>query len=201
MYYKLNPKYWFSGKYDRFLMELKSKHLDPYNNDLELLNYDYPTESEKETDAYKLRLNELKFKYGHIEEYSFELNKAKIMIKDELEFHKKVLEIDYKFHQIEEIDYLKQKATYNGKPFVAVRPNFDETDGDNFYLEIECNDLFLDKLKAQGYTGSSKDELLEQWLKWKTVSSFDDIESVIDANKMKTEIKRVDIDDNTKLYS
>jgi len=200
MFYKLNPRYWFSGKYDRFLMKLNSEKLDPYTREFELLNFDYPTASEKETDSYKLRLNELKYKFNHIDEYLFEINKAKIMIKDEVELAKRILDIDYEFHKIEQIDYLKEKSTFEGKPFVAVRPNFEDTEGDNFYLEIECNDLFLDKLKNEGYYGNSKDELLEQWLKWKTISSFEDADTVIEANKMRTEINRIDIDENTKLY-
>lgn len=201
--FKYNPKYWFKNKnskeyqLDKLQYEKNSNNLSDYEYELAILNLDFKSDAEKKLDNYILRLNELEFKYNKIDEYTYTIKNLIVMEKDELEFKKKELEIKYTYNKIKEIDYLKEKATLNNKPFVALRPNYEETEGDDFYLEIECNDIFIDKLKKQGYTGDTKEELLDQWLKYKMINSFDNIDELIN-NVIPTTIRKIDIDNSGK---
>lgn len=201
--FKYNPKYWFKNKnskeyqLDKLQYEKDSKNLSDYEYELAILNLDFKSDAEKKLDNYILRLNELNFKYNKIDEYTYTIKNLTVLEKDELEFKKKELEIKYTYNKIKEIDYLKEKATLNNKPFVALRPNYEETEGDDFYLEIECNDIFIDKLKKQGYTGDTKEELLDQWLKYKMINSFDNIDELIN-NVIPTTIRKIDIDNSGK---
>nr|DAO90615.1 MAG TPA: hypothetical protein [Caudoviricetes sp.] len=201
--FKYNPKYWFKNKnskeyqLDKLQYEKDSNNLSDYEYELAILNLDFKSDAEKKLDNYILRLNELEFKYNKIDEYTYTIKNLIVLEKDELEFKKKELEIKYTYNKIKEIDYLKEKATLNNKPFVALRPNYEETEGDDFYLEIECNDIFIDKLKKQGYTGDTKEELLDQWLKYKMINSFDNIDELIN-NVIPTTIRKIDIDNSGK---
>lgn len=201
--FKYNPKYWFKNKnskeyqLDKLQYEKNSNNLSDYEYELAILNLDFKSDAEKKLDNYILRLNELNFKYNKIDEYTYTIKNLTVLEKDELEFKKKELEIKYTYNKIKEIDYLKEKATLNNKPFVALRPNYEETEGDDFYLEIECNDIFIDKLKKQGYTGDTKEELLDQWLKYKMINSFDNIDELIN-NVIPTTIRKIDIDNSGK---
>ena len=158
-----------------------------------------PTNSEKELDSYKLRLNELEFKYKLKDEYEFE--KFKIPFQhlrrnlEELAY----LELSHNFKRISDIDYMKEKADIEGKPFVAVKPNFDEYDGDNFYLEMVYNDIFIDKLKKQGYTGFTDEDIVEQWFKFKMINTYDNLVDLAQ-NQIPTEISKIDMPDGKKLY-
>lgn len=205
--FKYNPKYWFKDKTSKEYQIYKLQYDKKYNNisdydyEINLLNLDFKTEAEKKLDNYILRLNEIEYNHKKIDEYTFNLRNLKIIEKDEIEFLKQKLELDFKYNKIEQIDYLKNQATLNNKPFVAVKPNFDETDGENFYLEIECNDIFLDKLQKQGYTGDNKEEILDQWLKYKMINSFDNLDELIN-NEIPTNIRKFDIDNsNKKIYT
>lgn len=201
--FKLNPKYWLMNKNSKEykLAELdynkKKQLITDYEYELAILNLDFTSDAEKKLDNYILRLNELNYKYNKIDEYTYTIKNLIVLEKDELEFKKKELEIKYTYNKIKEIDYLKEKATLNNKPFVALRPNYEETEGDDFYLEIECNDIFIDKLKKQGYTGDTKEELLDQWLKYKMINSFDNIDELIN-NVIPTTIRKIDIDNSGK---
>lgn len=201
--FKLNPKYWLMNKNSKEykLAELdynkKKQLITDYEYELAILNLDFTSDAEKKLDNYILRLNELNYKYNKIDEYTYTIKNLIVLEKDELEFKKKELEIKYTYNKIKEIDYLKEKATLNNKPFVALRPNYEETEGNDFYLEIECNDIFIDKLKKQGYTGDTKEELLDQWLKYKMINSFDNIDELIN-NVISTTIRKIDIDNSGK---
>ena len=194
-----NPVYWFADKEKRFEMLADQLYKDkPYEREIAYLNHEFPTNSEKETPTYMLRHNEIEYKYQKIDEYSYELKKILVNISDEKERKLKTLDLDYKFEKVSQIEYLKTKATIENKPFVAVKPNFDETDGDNFYLDIEFNEIFIEKLKKEGYTGDDDQEIVDQWLKWKMIKSFDNIGDIFQ-NEIPTAINRIDIGDGKKL--
>jgi len=194
-----NPVFWFADKEKRFEMLTDQLYKDkPYDKDMAYLNHEFLSNSEKETSAYILRKNEIDYKYKKIDEYSYELKKILVNTSDENEKKLKTLELDYKFKKVSQIEYLKTKATIENKPFVAVKPNFDETDGDNFYLDIEFNEIFIEKLKKEGYTGDNDQEIVDQWLKWKMIKSFDNISDIFQ-NEIPTTINRIDIGDGKKI--
>ena len=94
---------------------------------------------------------------------------------------------------------MKDKATIEGKPFVAVKPNFEEVDGEDFYLELEYNEIFLEKLKKQGYSGLTNEDIVEQWLKFKMIDSFDNLAEMAQ-NQIPTQINKIDLGDGKKIY-
>lgn len=58
----------------------------------------------------------------------------------------------------------KNIATEAGQPYIAVI-KFD-IDGKNITegeIELDWNDLFVDRLKSQGYVGQSPEDIVDQW--------------------------------------
>lgn len=197
---KFFPKYWFANKETRFNLLLDQQYpKDCFEKAKAKLDREFPTKSEKDLDVYKLRLNELEYNYKLKDEYEFEHYKLGYSHLSDKEYAKESLELEYKFGKIKEIDYMKEKADLDGKPFVAVRPDFDEVDGDNFYFDIIFNEIFIEKLKKQGYSGDTDNDIVDQWLKWKMINSFDNIEDLIE-NKIPTNISKIDVGDGKKLY-
>ena len=181
---------------------IKHNLMSEYDGEISRLSMEFPSESEKELDNYKLRKLDIELKYKNIDELNYDLEKTKIIEKDGFVFEKKKLDILYKHQKMEYIEYIKQKATLNGEPFVAVKPNFENTTGDEFSIEIECNDIFLEKLKKQGYNGDTKDDLLEEWLRYKVAYSFEGLDEILNNNTIPTKNQKYVIDEKTnkKLY-
>ena len=197
---KFSPKYWFADKLTKFNLLLDQKYPnDCLEKEMAKLDNDFPTNSEKELDSYKLRKNEIEYKYDKIDEFQFEENKIEITYKQGKDKELALLENKFKFHKIKEIDYMKDKATIEGKPFVAVKPNFEEVDGEDFYLELEYNEIFLEKLKKQGYSGLTNEDIVEQWLKFKMIDSFDNLAEMAQ-NQIPTQINKIDLGDGKKIY-
>lgn len=186
---------------EKLKLQLKNNDITLYDFDLSILNLKYQLDSEKELDSYKLEKLQIDKQHNKIDELEYEIEKLKIIEKDNLQLEKKKLDILYSFNKIEKIEYLKQKATLNNESFVAVKPNFDDTSGDEFGIEIECNDLFIEKLKKQGYSGDTKDELLEEWLRYKVAYSFEGLDEILNNSSIPTKIQRYTVDDDgKKLY-
>ena len=197
---KFSPKYWFADKETKFNLLLDQQYPNNcFEKEKAKLDREFPTNSEKELDSYKLRLNELEFNYNLKEEYDFEEFKINITYKQGKDKELALLENKFKFHKIKEIDYMKDKATIEGKPFVAVKPNFEEVDGEDFYLELEYNEIFLEKLKKQGYSGLTNEDIVEQWLKFKMIDSFDNLAEMAQ-NQIPTQINKIDLGDGKKIY-
>lgn len=67
---KLTPQYQFVNNETKFNLLLEEKY--PNNcseKEKERLNYKFPIKTKKELDSYKLRLNEIEFKYNKKDEY------------------------------------------------------------------------------------------------------------------------------------
>lgn len=58
----------------------------------------------------------------------------------------------------------KDRATARGEPFVkVVDVNFDERNPSDGYFELEWNQIFIKRLMESGYTGTTEEEIVDQW--------------------------------------
>lgn len=132
--------------------------------DLILLKIDFDDEEDKEYSYKKLKID---LKYDHVtkEEYEYEKIKIDIPKHKSPEYLLAKLELDWKNKKIEEKnDYLKQKATLNNESWVTIAGEFDPKEGLNgLGVELDWNDLFIEELKAEGYTGLNDLELIRQY--------------------------------------
>jgi hypothetical protein len=86
------------------------------------------------------------------------------LITDEKQKTIAILELDYLEKAITKNEYEKGLASVNNEPWVTV-VNFDF--GGNKCLEgsfeLDWNDAFVEKLKADGYTGPTPDNIVNMW--------------------------------------
>jgi hypothetical protein len=67
---KLAAKYWLANKETKFNLLFEKKYTNNcFEKEKERLNYKFPIKTKKELDSYKLRLNEIEFKYNKKDEY------------------------------------------------------------------------------------------------------------------------------------
>jgi len=132
--------------------------------DLILLKIDFDDEEDKEYRYKKLKLD---VKYDHIEKEEYDYEKLKIDISnhESNEYLLTVLELDWKNKKIEkENDYLRQKATLKEEPWVTIVGEFNPEEGlSGLGVELDWNDLFIEELKEEGYTGLTDLELIRQY--------------------------------------
>lgn len=138
-----------------------------FERDLECLNIEYDSDSLKMLPEYEMKLLELKHNYHKIDDYTFDCEKEKILLKnsDKTELKLKLLEISYNHKKIDELEYNKEKNDILGKPWAVFKMSYDENiDNNNADIEIVYNKCFIDKLQKMGYTGNSEDDIVEAWL-------------------------------------
>ena len=113
-------------------------------------------------DFYKKSLDvKLKHKKLTEEEYYRALAEK---IEDEGKRNLALLELDYKAGKVDKFDYEKKAATLRGEPWVIVL-NMDFSKGSSLEgsFELDWNEFFVEKLKAEGYTGPTPDNIVNQW--------------------------------------
>jgi hypothetical protein len=93
----------------------------------------------------------------------------------------------------------KEQATKAGKPWVDINMYVDPENPHSGYHQLDWNDLFIDKLKAEGYSGSTDDEIMAQYLKVLCAVVASENEEFVDA-LAKPKINRKANDDGTAEY-
>jgi len=116
--------------------------------------------------GFSLRTLEIKKKHGEISEIEFDLEKAKVELKDkpdELAFQE--LEIQFRHHKIEKNQYEKSMADLKQEPWVSM-PNisWDPNDPSKSFFELDYNDYFVKFLRENGYNGETDEIAVERWL-------------------------------------
>jgi len=112
---------------------------------------------------YLRQMIELKYKYKKLDEADYHKNLA-ALIQDEKQRSLAFLEIDYREGTIGELDYNKQLATLKGEPWVnVVNMDFTKASSLEGSFELDWNEHFVTKLKAEGYTGPTPDNIVNQW--------------------------------------
>lgn len=158
--------YTLNGK-DRKIKKIKHNENPSFERDLKCLNIEYDIDTLKELDEYKLKLLTLKHQYNIIDEYEFDIEKTKILMKNsnKKDLNLKLLELKYKHKKIDELEYNKEKNDILEKPWAVFKMNYDENiDANNLGIEVVYNKCFIDKLQKMGYTGLSEDDIVEGWL-------------------------------------
>ncbi len=98
-----------------------------------------------------------------------ELDRALLAIdyndKESREYKKAALELDKKYAKISDLEYAKQIATLNDEPWVAYKDyGLEETNGHTgFWFEFDWNDIFLRKLREEGYEGTTDEMVVRKW--------------------------------------
>ena len=129
-----------------------------------LLKINFDDKEDKEFQYKKLKLD---IKYNHIEQEEYEYEKLKIDMpnSESKEYLLAKLELDWKNKKIKEKrEYEKEKATLNDEPWVTITGEFDPKEGLNgLGIELDWNDLFIEELREEGYTGLTDLELIRQY--------------------------------------
>lgn len=93
----------------------------------------------------------------------------------------------------------KEQATKRGEPWVDVKLHVDPEQPHNGYFELDWNDPFIDKLKREGYAGTTDDDIMDQYVKSLCMLVASENEEYVDA-LAKPKINRKSNDDGTAEY-
>lgn len=138
------------AEYELTGRELESKLLN-LNKDL----YDEKT--------YLTKCWDLDLKYNIINAQEH-LRKLATLIVDPQQKALALLELDYKEGAIKDVEYEKRLATLKGEPWVVVlNMDFASKTALEGSFELDWNELFVDKLRDEGYAGPTPDIIVNQW--------------------------------------
>lgn len=114
-------------------------------------------------DVFSRKVWDLDLEAGNITQLQYSRNLASL-IKDEKQRTLATLELDYQEGKVTDREYEKQLATLNGEPWVTVL-GLDFNTGKSLEgsIELDWNEFFVEKLKAEGYTGPTPDNIVNQW--------------------------------------
>lgn len=134
--------------------------LEGYALELQLLLI---KKDELSEDEYLKRYNDIQLKNGKITQAQY--NRAMVeLIKDDRQRQLGLLELDFKEGALTELEYQKKYATLNGEPWVTViNMDFGKKSALEGSFELDWNEQFVEKLKAEGYTGPTPDNIVNQW--------------------------------------
>lgn len=106
---------------------------------------------------------ELDLKYEKISKQEYNRNLLNF-IKDEKQAALAALELDYKEGNINSVEYDKESATIRKEPWVTVlNMDFGGKNSLEGSFELDWNEYFVEKLKKEGYTGPTPDNIVNQW--------------------------------------
>ena len=164
-----------------------------YDSELKELGKEYP--DMELSKKYNLLKNDLDLKYKKIDEYEHDKNQINIMSSEMKDIDVKIdyLKCELKHNKIDALEYEKRLNDLYQKPWAKIHLNYNEDDDPaNMEVEIIYNDYFIKKLKQQGYSGESNDDMVQSWLKQVFVAnidssdlSFDDVEQPKQPNYVK----------------
>jgi hypothetical protein len=120
-------------------------------------------QDELDGDDYKKKVWDLDLKHEKITQSQYYRWLADL-IKDGKQKALALLELDYREGKIKELDYSKQLATLKGEPWVTVlNMDFNSKNSLEGSFELDWNEFFVKKLEAEGYTGPTPDNIVNQW--------------------------------------
>jgi hypothetical protein len=130
--------------------------------------------------------------------------------KDSIEYKKALLELQLKYADISKIAYSKQIASLNNEPWVAYKDyNLEEVEGrTGFWFELDWNDIFIEKLKSEGYEGVNDEHIVRRWyaelcrvVALEEGLALDLFGDALDDEVNSKGVRRRDLDDNFSEYS
>lgn len=86
------------------------------------------------------------------------------LIKDKKQAEIATLELDFREGKVTDNEYQRRVANIKEEPWVTVLSmNFDKKNSLEGSFELDWNDFFIEKLKADGYQAPSEDLIVNQW--------------------------------------
>jgi hypothetical protein len=74
------------------------------------------------------------------------------------------LEIQYRYDDMTDNDYNRERATIQGEPWVdVVQVGFEDSDATKGYFELDWNDEFVQWLSSQGIVGRDDEDTVNKW--------------------------------------
>lgn len=114
-------------------------------------------------EEYNRKLWDIELKYKEIDENTYH-TKLIGLIKDDKQRTIATLELDFRNGGMTRLEYEKATATVNGEPWVTVlNMDFNKKTSLEGSFELDWNDLFVDKLRSEGYSATSPDLIVNQW--------------------------------------
>lgn len=130
------------------LIEINYKH-DEYNKQKliadAMLNYKVIDQ-----ETYDLKIIELDYEYKRIVETDYNIQ---------------LLNHNFKYGKIEEIEHSKKTATLKEEPWVRIiNVGFNSETPNQGEFELDWNDVFVQELKDAGYEGIADEQIVNNWL-------------------------------------
>lgn len=120
-------------------------------------------QDEYEPNEFKKKSLEIKKKWNKIDDSTYYRSLAEL-IEDKTQRELSLVDIDFRENKISEIEHSKKVATIKGEHWVRViNMDFNHASSLEGSFELDWNDLFLDKLKSEGYVGHNPDDIVNQW--------------------------------------
>lgn len=114
-------------------------------------------------DEFTRRYIEANFKYGKYTESEYKRGLANL-IKDDTQRALTTLDLDFAEGKIGELAYQKSAATLRNEPWVTViNMDFVSKTALEGSFELDWNPQFVAKLEAEGYSGPTPDNVVNQW--------------------------------------
>ena len=177
--------------------------------DRNLLALDYDTEELQKLPEYRIKKLDIDKKYNLIDDfqYEIELNTINHFNKPQSEKELAELEIYLKYKKISGIEYCKKKNDILGKPWVAIKTNYDEkVDPDNMEIEVVYNKKFIESMRAKGLPGETDEDIAEQWLKLFFIANLEEedlsmINDEYSSSEDKQYLRKTKLDNSTTFIS
>jgi hypothetical protein len=158
------PFKWVPGSWG-----LKGRTRDMAQAEYELTGYELERRllelrrEDLEPDDYAKKVRDLDLKHNKISQEEYHRCLVDL-ITDETQKELALLELDYRAGKVKELEYTKQLATLKNEPWVnVVNMDFTKKSALEGSFELDWNTHFVEKLKAEGYTGPTPDNIVNQW--------------------------------------
>lgn len=114
-------------------------------------------------DDWQRRQWDIELKFGRMSTAEYNRNLV-TLIKDDQQRNLATLELDFAEGKVDPVEYGKRVATIKGEPWVTVL-NMDFTKGSSLEgsFELDWNEFFVEKLRAEGYVAANSEALVNQW--------------------------------------
>lgn len=122
--------------------------------------------SKKGLTGVDLEIEKIKYYYKDDHSRSLRILELSHPNKNDLEYKIQKLNLEYENKLIDNNQFMKELANLHRKPYIAfVNTSYSkDTNGKmTFAVEMDWNDIFVEELKSQGYTGFSNDEIVDKW--------------------------------------
>lgn len=131
--------------------------------DLEIRLLEISSSDSQDSNSYKHKLLKIQKKYNKVTQDEYDLESINL-IEDKVVQNLALIEFDFKKGKLTDTEYSKKLATLKGEPWVnIVNMDFTQKSSLEGSFELDWNQAFVDKLKDEGYTGPTPDNIVNQW--------------------------------------